>query len=118
LTAVARDNNGATTTSSAVNVTVSSATSTTPTTLVFTASADHASLVTSYSVALFRSGTSPTSTPVVTKNLGKPSPVNNEISVVISDIVNPLSSGSYYAVVTAIGSGGSSASSPSADFSK
>ena len=48
LTAVARDNAGGTTTSSAVNVIVSgSITNNTPTTLVFTPSADHNTLVTS-----------------------------------------------------------------------
>jgi regulation of enolase protein 1 (concanavalin A-like superfamily) len=118
LTAVARDDDGATTTSSAVGVTVLGTTTNIPTTLVFTPSADHITLVTSYSVALYRSGTSVTSTPVASKNLGKPSLVNNEISVSISDIVNPLPSGTYYAVVTAVGSGGSASSSPSASFTK
>ena len=90
----------------------------TPTTVVFTPSPDHDALVSSYSVALFRSGDPVTATPVATKNLGKPPVSNNEISASISDIVNPLPSGSYYAVVTAVGSGGSAQSSPSASFTK
>jgi hypothetical protein len=74
--------------------------------------------VTSYSVAIRRAGDPVSATPVATKDLGKPAPVNNEIIVDISDIVNPLPAGSYYAVVTAIGSGGSTASAPSPTFTK
>jgi hypothetical protein len=57
-------------------------------------------------------------TPAATGNLGKPTVVGGEISVDISSLVDPLASGSYYAVVTAVGPGGSSSSSPSATFSK
>ena len=89
LTAVAVDNGGASTTSGAVNVTVSGTVST-PTTVVFNPSPDHATLVSSYSVALYRAGDPVTATPVATKNLGKPTPVNDEISASITDIVNPL----------------------------
>jgi hypothetical protein len=119
LTAIAYDNGGASTTSAAVNVTVSGGTSPPPTRVVFNPSPDHAtSSVTSYSVALRRAGDATTATPVATKNLGKPSPVNNDITVDISDIVNPLPAGSYYAIVTAIGPNGSGASTPSANFTK
>ena len=117
LTVVARDDDGASTTSSAVTVTVSGLTST-PTTLVFNASPDHATLVSSYTVALRRNGDSVTANPVASKSLGKPTPTNNEISASISDIVNPLPAGSYYAVVTAVGAGGSAQSSPSPPFTK
>jgi hypothetical protein len=117
LTAVAVDNGGASTTSGAVNVTVSGVVST-PTTVVFNPSPDHAALVSSYSVALYRTGDPVTATPVAAQNLGKPTPSSNEISVSISDIVNPLPAGSYYAVVTAIGAGGTAQSSPSASFTK
>ena len=117
LTAVAVDNGGASTTSGAVNVTVSGTVST-PTTVVFNPSPDHATLVSSYSVALYRASDPVTATPVATKNIGKPSPVNGEISASITDIVTPLPSGSYYAVVTAIGSGGSAQSTPSPPFTK
>jgi regulation of enolase protein 1 (concanavalin A-like superfamily) len=117
LTAVAYDNAGASTASAAVSVTVTSLT-TKPTTLVFTPSLDHATSVTSYTVKLHRAGDPVTATPVATKSLGKPSPVNNEIAVDISAIVNPLAGGSYYAVVTATGSGGSASSTPSATFTK
>jgi len=117
LTAVAYDNGGASTASAAVTVTVSTSTTTKPTTLLFVPSLDHAT-VTSYSVAIYRAADLVTATPAASKGLGKPSPVNNEISVDISDIVNPLAAGSYYAVVTAISSGGSAQSTPSAAFTK
>ena len=86
------------------------------TTVVFTPSPDHTTLVSSYSVALYRASDPVTASPVATKNLGKPSPVNGEISASITDIVTPLPSGSFYAVVTAIGSGGSAQSTPSPPF--
>ena len=117
LTAVAFDNGGASTSSAAVNIMVTGTTST-PTRVAFTASADHQTLVTSYSVALRRATDAVTASPIVSRSLGKPAPVNNEIMVDISDIVNPLPAGSYYAVVTAIGAEGSSASAPSATFTR
>lgn len=117
LTAVAFDNAGASTASAAVNVTVNTA-GPTPTRVEFNPSPDHANGVTSYSVAIRRAGDPVTATPVATKNLGKPAPVNNVITSDISDIVNPLPAGSYYAVVTATGPGGSGASTPSATFTR
>jgi Bacterial Ig domain len=117
LTAVARDNAGATRTSNAVSITVTAALAT-PTTVVFVPSPDHATAVTSYSVALRRASDSVTATPVATRDLGKPAIVNNLISVNISTLVDPLPAGSYYAVVSAIGPGGTSASAPSPAFTK
>ena len=117
LTAVAYDNGGASTASAAVTISVTTTSTTTPTTVLFVPSLDHAT-VTSYSVAIYRASDLVTATPAASKSLGKPSPVNNEISANISDIVNPLAAGSYYAVVTAIGSGGSARSTPSATFTK
>jgi regulation of enolase protein 1 (concanavalin A-like superfamily) len=116
LTAIARDDRGASRTSASVTITVSAATL--PTRLSFTPSADHATGVTSYSVAIRRAGDAVTATPVATRDLGKPAVLNNEITVDISTLVNPLPSGSYYAVVTAIGPGGSTASAPSPSFTK
>ena len=115
LSAVAFDNGGASTTSAAVSITVTG-TSSTPTRVAFSASLDHATAVTSYSVALRRASDAVTAPPLTSRSLGKPAPVDDEIVVDISDIVNPLPAGSYYAVVTAIGSAGSSASAPSATF--
>jgi regulation of enolase protein 1 (concanavalin A-like superfamily) len=118
LTAVARDNSGATRTSSAVSITVN-ASGTRPTSVEFNASADHSTTrVTSYVVALYRSTDPITAVPVATRDLGKPTPVSGVITVDISTLVNPLPAGTYYAVVRAVGSGGTSASAPSATFTK
>jgi regulation of enolase protein 1 (concanavalin A-like superfamily) len=118
LTAVARDNDGATRTSSAVTVTVSGTTTTQPTKVVFVPSANHATSVTSYSVAIRRASDAATATPVATRNLGKPTVQGGEITVDISTLVNPLPAGSYYAIVSAIGPGGTTPSQKSANFTR
>ncbi len=119
VTAVATDNNGATATS-AIPVTVNGGGSPPPrpTTVVFVASTNHASSVTSYSIAIRRAGDPATANPVATRDLGKPPIVNGEISVDISTLVNPLAAGSYYAIVSALGPGGTTPSTPSANFTK
>ena len=117
LTAVARDNSGGTRTSTAIAVTVT-AVAPTPTRVVFVPSTDHATNVTSYTVALYRSADPMTGSPVATRDLGKPTPVSGEISVDISTLVNPLPAGSYKAVVRASGPGGTTASTASATFTK
>ena len=117
LTAVATDNAGVKTTSQAVGVTVFAATQL-PTTVVFGAPTDYATNVTSFTVELRRSTDAVTATPIATRNVGKPSIVNGEISVDISTLVDPLPSGSYYVVIVTTGPGGSTPSSPSAPFSK
>ena len=116
LTAVARDNAGGTSTSVGVTVVVEG--TPTPTTVVFEASPDHDTEVTSYVVALYRADDPVTASPVATRDIGKPTPVDGEISVDISTLVNPLPAGSYYAVVRASGPGGTSASAPSPPFTK
>jgi hypothetical protein len=117
LTAVATDNSTGTRTSTAIPVTVTS-TAPRPTTVVFTASADHSTNVTSYTVAIYRAADPVTASPVATRDLGKPTPSSGDISVNISTLVDPLPAGSYKAVVRAIGPGGTTASSPSANFTK
>jgi hypothetical protein len=117
LTARARDNSGGTRTSTAVAVTVTAA-APQPTTVVFTASTDHATNVTSYTVAIYRAADPVTGSPVATRDIGKPAPVSGDISVNISTTVDPLPAGSYKAVIRAIGPGGTTASSPSANFTK
>jgi hypothetical protein len=117
LTAVARDNGGASRTSAGVNITVTGA-SPRPTTLVFVASSDHGTSVTSYQLAIYRASDPVTATPVATRDLGKPPVAGGEISMNISSTVDPLPAGSYYAVVRAIGAGGTAASAPSATFTK
>jgi hypothetical protein len=88
------------------------------TSVLFGASADHNTTVDRYTVAIYRAGDPVTATPVATRDLGKPVPTSNEISAVISSLIDPLPSGSYYGVVFAVGLGGSSGSLPSANFTK
>ncbi len=118
LTAVARDNSAGARTSAAVAVTVTGG-GFGSTTLLFTASSDHATNVTSYIVRIHRSVDPVTATPVATSDIGKPAVVGGDITVDISTLVNPLPAGSYYAVVVATGPGGTSApSTPSATFTR
>jgi regulation of enolase protein 1 (concanavalin A-like superfamily) len=117
LKAVARDNAGGTRTSAPVAVTVT-ATAARPSTVVFGPSADHATNVTSYTVALYRAADPVTASPVATRDLGKPAVVSGDISVNISTLVDPLPAGSYKAVVRASGPGGTTASAASAAFTK
>ena len=117
LTAVATDNEGATTPSAPITVTVAAAAQV-PTRLVFVPPTDYATNVTSFTVDLRRAGDAVTVSPVATRNLGKPTVVSGEISVDISTLVDPLPAGSYYAIVVTTGPGGSTPSSPSAAFSK
>jgi hypothetical protein len=121
VTAVATDNGGGSATSSPLLVTVgigAESSPSTPTRLAFTASTDHATSVVSYRVELRRASDSATATPVAARDIGKPAPVSGEILTDITTLVDPLSAGSYYAVVVAVGSGGSAASSPSGAFTK
>jgi predicted phage tail protein len=108
LTARAYDTAGASATSAAVTVTVSGTSSGPPTMVVFTASADHATNVTSYRLSVFTAGSNPsTATPVATSDLGKPTPdANNDITVNQATFFSALAPGNYIATVTAIGPGG------------
>ena len=118
LTAVAVDNDGASRTSGPVSIGVGTSI-TLPRTLIFTASVDHATNVTSYRMDIFAAGANPsTATPVRTQNLGKPAPVNGDITVDIAALVQALPTGRYFLTVTAIGPGGSTRSTPSATFSR
>ena len=116
LTAVAYDTAGASATSAAVTVTVSTTSSSAPTTVVFTASTDHASNVSSYLLKVFTQGANPnTATPVATSDLGKPAPAgNNDITVDRASFFAALPSGNYIATVTAIGPGGQTPSTSTA----
>ncbi len=120
---MATDSGGGSATSSPVLVTVgiaaaASASPSIPTRLAFTASTDHATSVTSYTVELRRATDSVTAPPVASRSLGKPVAADGETITDLSDLVDPLAPGSYYAVVVAIGSGGSAGSSPSGAFTK
>jgi uncharacterized protein (DUF2141 family) len=114
LTAVARDDDNATTTSGARSITVG-----TPPLLqfraVFVASSNHSTAVNRYELKIFTAGSNPdTATPVATRDLGKPAVVGGECTVDITQTVQALSPGNYIATVTAIGPGGSARSAPAA----
>lgn len=109
--AVAYDNNGASVSSATSTITVGAAPVGPPTGIVFQASPDHASLVTSYELRVFASGANPaTATAVGTSDLAKPTPAaNGDITVDRSAFFSALAVGNYLAAVRAIGSGGASA---------
>ncbi len=111
LTAVAYDAAGNKASSAAVSVTVGT-TSTPPWLVVFHASTDHATLVTSYRLNIYANGANPsTATPIKTVSLGKPAlDSNGDITVDESSFFSSLATGTYVATVSAIGSGGSSQS--------
>jgi len=115
LTAVAHDADGVSSTSAAVTVTVATTTTTSPPRyVVFTASANHATSVTSYMFKVFAAGANPaTATPITSSDLGKPTPAaNGEITVDRAALFNALAPGSYISTVTAIGPGGQAQSAP------
>ena len=116
LTARARDDDGATRTSSAVSISVSQPGAALPQSVLFNASADHAS-VTYYTVEVFKAGTNPAgSSPFRSQNAGKPTPVNGEITVEIGSMIQALPAGSYFLTISATSSGGTSRSAPSETF--
>ena len=115
ITAVARDNTGATTVSSTRDIIVSSASL--PSTAVFVPSSNHATAVDRYVLEVFPVGADPTvSNPVATRDLGKPSITNGECRVDVSSTILALTPGTYIATVTAMGSAGSAQSAASPAF--
>jgi hypothetical protein len=117
LTAVARDNGGATTVSSTKDITVRSAT--TPVTAAFTPSSNHATAVDRYLLEIFPAGADTrVANPVATRDLGKPSIYNGEIRVDVASTILGLSPGYYVATVTAFGSAGSTQSAASPQFTR
>lgn len=109
--AIAYDQEGANVSSATITLTVTAATSSAPTTLVFTKSVDHAS-VSSYLLEVFASGANPgTATPVASSNLGKPTPATSgDITVNRATFFSALPPGSYVATVSAISANGTSRS--------
>jgi len=117
LTAVARDNAGATTVSSTRDITVRPAGL--PSTAVFAPSSNHAIAVDRYVLDVFPFGAeTAVSNPVATQDLGKPAIVNGEIRADVTSTILALAPGDYVATVTAIGSGGSAQSAPSPQFTR
>ena len=116
LTAVARDNAGATTTSAARSITI--ANPPLPKRAIFTASPDHAT-VSRYSLDVFTAGANPaTSLPIATQTLGKPAVVNGDCDVDVSATILGLPGGNYFATVVAISSGGTSTRAVSSTFAR
>ncbi|MGH9346718.1 MAG: Ig-like domain-containing protein [Vicinamibacterales bacterium] len=115
LTAVARDNAGATTRSAARTITVNGGAILTR--AVFGPSPDHSSVT--YRLHIFTAGVNPaTATPMAAQNLGRPAVVNGECTVDIAATISGLPGGSYFATVLAVGSSGSSSRTTSAVFSR
>ena len=108
VTAIAYDAGGLKTTSAPVLITVGAAVLSPPRLVVFGASSDHATNVTSYALKVFSAGANTaTAIPVATSDLGKPTPAaNGEITVDRQTFFGNLAAGNYVATVTAIGPGG------------
>lgn len=117
LKALAIDDRGATTMSSSVTVTVT-AEATDPSAgdlpqgIAFLASADHATIVNSYRLEVYGSGTTPgTTPPIAFLDLGKPIPTSTgEITVFCGSFFEALLPGDYIATVSAIASTGTARS--------
>ena len=116
LTAVAVDNDGASTRSAARAITVNTAGPLT--TALFNPSPDHnTTRVTYYRVEIFTAGVTPGATnAVATQNVGKPAVVNGECRADIAAMVSGLPGGSYFASVRAVGPSGASPRALSAVF--
>jgi hypothetical protein len=115
LTAVARDNEGATTVSSTRDISVRAPNL--PTIAAFTPSSNHATAVDRYVLEIFPRGTDPkVANPVATRDMGKPAITNGECRVDISSTIMALAPGTYISTVTAIGTGGSAQSAASPQF--
>ena len=112
LRAIAFDADGGSATSSTRTVTVGSSSIVTRR-VAFTASADHAT-VTRYVMDVYLStAIIGVTLPLTTSDLGKPTPnSSNEIIVDRTSLLNSLLPGVYRITVSAVGSGGSSRSSP------
>jgi regulation of enolase protein 1 (concanavalin A-like superfamily) len=116
LTAVARDNAGAATTSTARGITINNPPL--PTRAIFVPSPDHAT-VTLYRLDVFTAGANPaTAAPVGQQDLGKPAIVNGECNVDIAATISGLPGGNYFATVIAISPGGTSTRTTSPTFAR
>jgi hypothetical protein len=116
LTAVARDNGGASTTSAPRSITINN-----PAPLqhaLFTPSPDHATVV-RYVLDVFTAGANPaTATPITSQDLGKPPIVNGDCNADIAATISGLPGGNYFATVVAISAGGTSTRTTSAVFAR
>jgi len=116
IVAVAVDDKGATASSSPVTITVAG-TVALPHYVRFEASSDHDWNVLGYRVEFFTAGSDPASArPARTMDIGKPSPVDGQLTVDILATVQALPAGSYFITVTASGATGDTRSSPTETF--
>jgi regulation of enolase protein 1 (concanavalin A-like superfamily) len=117
LVAVARDDSGNSTVSSARTIDVHDAS--VPGRAVFVPSSDHATMVTNYVLEVFPAWADTlAANPVVTQDLGKPAVVNGECTADVSRTIGSLAPGTYVAVVTAVSAGGFARSAPSPAFTR
>jgi len=87
-------------------------------TAVFVPSSNEATAVSHYVLEVFPVGANPsTSNPIASLDIGLPPVVNGESRADITAFVAGLPPGNYFATVTAVGSGGSTESAPSPQFS-
>ena len=114
LRAVAIDLDGGSTTSSTATVSVgSSSTSTLTRRVAFTASASHATVIRYVMDVYLSTAIIGVTIPLTTSDLGRPTPNSaNDIIVDRTSLLNSLLPGTYRITVSAVGSGGSSRSSP------
>jgi hypothetical protein len=103
---------GASTRSTAVTIHVTSGSI--PANVVFQASPDHATMVSSYRLDVFPSGIDPnTGTPMASSDLGiAAADASGDITVDRSSFFSALPSGTYVATVSAVGASGQSRSAP------
>jgi hypothetical protein len=115
LTAVARDDNGGTTVSSARTITVNDAAL--PSVAAFVPSMDHDNLVERYVIDFYPSNADPaTANPVASQDVGKPAVVGGECRADVAQTIASLPPGSYVATVTAVAGTEASRSEPSPVF--
>ncbi|MGE0593034.1 MAG: Ig-like domain-containing protein [Vicinamibacterales bacterium] len=115
ITAVAKDDRGATVTSTSRTIVVEQPPP--PTTAVFEASTNHDTAVDYYVLEVFTAGADPSkANPLRQQNLGKPAVFNGEVSADIAATVLSLPAGLYRARVTAVGPFGTTNSSLSKEF--
>ncbi len=115
LRAAAVDNSGASSMSSPVQVQILAPQR--PSLAVsFEPSPDHAKLVVSYLLEVRKGGDPVTATPVASANLGKPAVVNGATTVNVDSALASVPSGSYYVVVKAVGTAGTSSGAASGAF--
>jgi hypothetical protein len=115
LRAAAVDNSGASSMSSPVQVQIL-APRRPSIALSFEPSPDHAKLVVGYLLEVRKGGDPVTATPVASVNLGTPAVVNGVITVNIDSALASVPSGSYYVVVKAVGTAGTSSGAASGAF--